>query len=40
MAVASTSSERAVKDGAGIADLTDEDVLLFLLEEIPRLIER
>jgi hypothetical protein len=36
----STSSERALKDGAGIADLTDEDILVFLLEEIPRLIER
>jgi len=34
------SSERALKDGALIADLTDEDVLTFLLEEIPRLIER
>jgi hypothetical protein len=36
----STSSERALRDGAGIADLTDEDILVFLLEEIPRLIER
>jgi hypothetical protein len=35
-----SSSERPLKDGAGIADLTDEDVLVFLLEEIPRLIER
>jgi len=35
-----TSAERALKDGAAIADLTDEDVLVFLLEEIPRLIER
>jgi len=34
------SSERALKDGALIADLTDEDVLTFLLEEITRLIER
>jgi len=34
------SSERAIKDGASIADLTDEDVLAFLLEEIARLIER
>lgn len=34
------SSERALKDGAPIAELTDEDVLAFLLEEIPRLIER
>jgi hypothetical protein len=36
----STSSERTLKDGASIADLTDEDVLAFLLEEITRLIER
>jgi hypothetical protein len=35
-----SSSERPLKDGAAIADLTDEDVLVFLLEEIPRLIER
>jgi hypothetical protein len=35
-----TSAERALKDGAAIADLTDEDVLVFLLEEIPRVIER
>jgi hypothetical protein len=35
-----TSAERALKDGAAIADLADEDVLVFLLEEIPRLIER
>jgi hypothetical protein len=34
------SSERALKDGAQIAELTDEDVLTFLLEEITRLIER
>ena len=34
------SSERAIKDGASIADLTDEDVLAFLLDEIARLIER
>lgn len=34
------SSERALKDGAPIADLGDEDVLAFLLEEITRLIER
>ena len=36
----STSSERTLKDGASIADLTDEDVLAFLLEEITRLVER
>jgi hypothetical protein len=34
------SSERPLKDGASIPDLTDEDVLAFLLEEIARLIER
>ncbi len=34
------SSERTLKDGASIADLTDEDVLAFLLEEITRLVER
>ncbi len=34
------SSERALKDGAPIAELTDEDVLAFLLEEITGLIER
>ena len=34
------SSERALKDGAPIAELTDEDVLEFLLEEITVLIER
>ena len=34
------SSERPLKDGASIHDLTDEDVLAFLLEEIARLIER
>jgi hypothetical protein len=34
------SSERALKDGAAIADLTDEDVLTFLVEEITRVIER
>ena len=36
----SVSSERVLKDGTAIADLTDEDVLTFLLEEIPRLVER
>ena len=35
-----TSSERALKDGAAIADLSDEDVLAFLLEEITRLLQR
>jgi len=34
------SSERALKDGTAIADLTDEDVLAFLLAEITRLVER
>lgn len=34
------SSERPLKDGAAVVDLTDEDVLTFLLEEITRLIER
>lgn len=34
------SSERAIRDGAAISDLTDEDVLTFLLEEITLLIER
>jgi hypothetical protein len=34
------SAERAIKDSASIAELTDEDVLAFLLEEIARLIER
>jgi len=34
------TSERTLKDGAAIADLTDEDVLVFLLEEITRLLER
>ena len=36
----SVSSERTLKDDARIADLTEEDVLTFLLEEITRLIER
>ena len=34
------SSERAIRDGAAIADLTEEDVLSFLLDEIIGLIER
>lgn len=34
------SSERALGSGAPIADLTDEDVLAFLLDEIVLLIER
>jgi len=35
-----TSAERAIRDGVPIADLTDEDVLAFLLEEITALLER
>lgn len=34
------SSERAIKDGTEIVDLTDEDVLVFLLQEIASLVER
>lgn len=34
------SSEQTLRDGTPIPDLTDEDVLAFLLEEIPRLVER
>lgn len=34
------STERTIGGGAPIADLTDEDVLAFLLEEITGLIER
>jgi hypothetical protein len=34
------SSERAVGGGAPVADLTEEDVLAFLLEEIVPLVER
>lgn len=34
------SSERALQEGAPIAQLTEEDVLSFLLEEIPPFIER
>jgi hypothetical protein len=35
-----TSSERAVGEGKAIADLSEEDVLTFLLEEIVGLVER
>jgi len=34
------TSERVLKDGTAISDLTDEDVLAFLLEEITLLTER
>jgi hypothetical protein len=34
------TSERAIGGGAPVADLTEEDVLAFLLEEIVELIER
>ena len=34
------SSERALGSGAPIADLTEEDVLAFLLEQIVELLER
>jgi hypothetical protein len=34
------SSERALQGGAPVADLTEEDVLTFLLEEIGGLVER
>jgi hypothetical protein len=34
------SAERPVRDGAAIADLSEEDVLNFLLQEIPPFIER
>jgi hypothetical protein len=34
------TSERAVGSGAPVGDLTEEDVLAFLLEEIVELIER
>jgi hypothetical protein len=34
------TSERALQGGAPIADLTEEDVLTFLLEEIVGLVER
>lgn len=35
-----TATERPIRDGAAIADLTEEDVLAFLLEEIVTLVER
>jgi hypothetical protein len=35
-----TTSERAIGDGAAIADLTEEDVLAFVLDEITTLLER
>lgn len=35
-----TSTERAIGNGAPIADLTEEDVLTFLLEGITSLLER
>jgi hypothetical protein len=35
-----TTSERAIGNGAPITDLTEEDVLTFLIEEITSLIER
>lgn len=35
-----TTTERAIRDGVSIADLTEEDVLAFLLEEITALLER
>jgi hypothetical protein len=34
------SSERAIGSGAPVADLTEEDVLTFLLEEIVPFVER
>ena len=34
------SSERPVREGAPIVDLSDEDVLTFLMEEIAPLVER
>jgi hypothetical protein len=34
------SSERPVRDRAAIADLTDEDVLSFLLHEITLFVDR
>jgi hypothetical protein len=35
-----TTTERAIRDGVPIPDLTEEDVLSFLLEEITALLER
>jgi hypothetical protein len=34
------STERPIREGAGIADLTEEDVLVFLLEAIVPFVER
>ena len=34
------SNERPISEGKSIADLTEEDVLTFLLEEVVRLVER
>ncbi|MFL6281448.1 MAG: hypothetical protein ACJ731_15130 [Vicinamibacterales bacterium] len=34
------SSERVLKEATPIGDLTEEDVLAFIVEEIPRLLER
>lgn len=34
------TTERPVREGTAVADLTDEDVLNFLLREIPQLLER
>ena len=34
------TSERPVRDGVGVADLTDEDVLEFVLSEIGPFVER
>ena len=34
------TSERALQGGAPVADLTEEDVLAFVLEEIVVLVER
>ncbi len=36
----STSSERPIRHGSGPADLTEEDVLDFLVEEIAAFVER
>jgi len=34
------SEERPLREGAGVSDLTDEDVLEYLLAEIPPFVER
>jgi hypothetical protein len=34
------SSERPIREGAPIAELTEEDVVSFLLEEVVRLVAR